>query len=110
VSHTAYDHASALALVERTFGLAPLGARDAAASPLEDCFDFDHLTLDPVVFPASPAVTGCGAPPRWAADLLAMQLGAAAAGPGPELPLGLGGLAVAVLGGAAVGLRWRSRR
>jgi phospholipase C len=112
VSHLVYDHASALALVERTFGLAPLGARDAAASPLEDCFDFGQVTLDPVVFPASPVVTGCAAPPRWAADLLAVPLGRteAASTTGPELPLGLGGIAAAVLGGAAVGLRWRSRR
>src|SRR5262249_51975341 len=42
VSSVVYDHASALALVERTFGVAPLGSRDAAASPLEDCFDFDN--------------------------------------------------------------------
>jgi hypothetical protein len=107
-----YDHGSALALVERTFGLAPLGARDAAASPLEDCFDFGHPTLDPMVFPPSPAVTGCPPPPRWAAELLDMPLSSAPApaGPGAELALGLGGLGAAVAGGAAVGFRWRSRR
>jgi phospholipase C len=112
VSHAVYDHASALALVERTFGLAPLGARDAAASPLEDCFDFGHPTLDPMVFPPSPAVTGCPPPPRWAAELLAMPLSSAPApaGPGAELALGLGGLGAALAAGAAVGLRWRSRR
>ncbi|HEY4028409.1 MAG TPA: alkaline phosphatase family protein, partial [Candidatus Dormibacteraeota bacterium] len=53
VSHVTYDHASPLALIERTFGLAPLASRDAAASPLEDCFDFAHPTLDPLVFPPS---------------------------------------------------------
>jgi phospholipase C len=112
VSHTVCDHASALALVERTFGLAPLNARDATASPLEDCFDFGHPTFDPVVFPASPAVRGCPPPPAWAAELLAMRLTPAspAGGPGAELPLGLGGLAAAVAGGAAIGLRWRARR
>jgi phospholipase C len=111
VSHTVYDHSSALALVERTFGLAPLGTRDAAASPLEDCFDFDHPAFDPMVFPASPAVTGCPGPPRWAADLLALPLGShrPAAGPGAELPLGLGGIAVGVAGGVAIGLRRRPR-
>ena len=110
VSHAVYDHASALALVERTFGLAPLGQRDAAASPLEDCFDFGHPSLDPVVFPGAPAVRGCPPPPRWAADLLAMPLSGTppAVGPGMELPLGLGGLAAALAGGAAIGLRRRS--
>jgi len=112
VSHEVYDHASALALVERTFGLAPLGSRDAAASPLEDCFDFAHPDPEPVVFPPSPAVTGCPPPPAWAAELLAMPLSPAppATGPGPALPLGAAGLAAAVAGGAAIGLRWRSRR
>ena len=110
VSHTVYDHASALALVERTFGLAPLGARDGAASPLEDCFDFGHPTLDPLVFPPAPAVTGCPPPPAWAADLLAMPLTPTAppARPGAELALGLGGLAAALAAGAAIGLRRRT--
>jgi phospholipase C len=112
VSTVLYDHASALALVERTFGVAPLGSRDAAASPLEDCFDFDHPAWEPVVFPASPEATGCAAPPPWAARLLAMPLGRAAASGGPaagELALGLGGLAAGLLGGAAIGLRNRRR-
>jgi phospholipase C len=117
VSHSAYDHASVLALVERTFGLAHLGGRDATASPLEDCFDFGRPTLDPVVFPPSPPATGCGAPPAWAAELLARPLSAAAGPPrsspggqaGAELALGLGGLGAALLGGAAIGLRGRAR-
>jgi hypothetical protein len=107
-----YDHASALALVERTFGVAPLGSRDAAASPLEDCFDFDRPMWDPVTFPASPAVSGCGAPPPWAARLLAMPLDPAGASGTPqagELALGLGGLAAGVLGGVAIALRHRRR-
>ena len=121
VSHVTYDHASALALVERTFGLPPLGDRDATASPLEDCFDFDHPTLDPVAFPASPPATGCAAPPPWAADLLARPLPAVVRpSPGPAHPgaedargalaLGLGGLGLALLGGAAAGVSWRPRR
>jgi len=114
VSHERYDHASVLALVERTFGLRPLNDRDGAASPLTDCFDFDHATLDPFDLPASPPATGCPAPPAWAAQLLGMPLDGpprpAATGGGAELGLGLGGLAAGVLGGAAAGVRWRSRR
>jgi phospholipase C len=115
VSHATYDHASPLALVERTFGLAPLGDRDAAASPLEDCFDFAHPTLDPVGFPASPAAAGCPAPPAWAAELLARPLrsqvrpATAPDGPGVGLALGLGGLAAVALGGAAIAIRRRAR-
>jgi phospholipase C len=120
VSHVTYDHASALALVERTFGLPPLADRDAAASPLEDCFDFDHPTMDPVTFPPSPPVTGCDAPPPWAAELLARPLPPAvrprplapAGGEDARAPLalGLGGLGVALLAGGAAGVRWRPRR
>jgi phospholipase C len=116
VSHATYDHASPLALVERTFGLSPLGEPDAAASPFEDCFDFAHATLDPVVLPATPPVSGCAAPPPWAAELLARPLTspprpAAGRDAGrPDLALGLGGLAVAALGGAAIGFRRRVGR
>jgi phospholipase C len=111
VSHAVYDHASALALVERTFGLAPLGPRDAAASPLEDCFDFAHPTWDPVVFPPSPGVTGCPPPPHWAGELLAMPLNAApsASRLDTRLSLGLAALAGAVAGGAAIAHRLRAR-
>ena len=118
VSHATYDHASVLALVERVFGLAPLATRDAAADPLTDCFDFDHPTLDGVRFPASPAPTGCPAPPPWAARLLDQPL------PGPvgratasapraermgEAVLGVGGVATALGAGVALGLRGRHR-
>jgi len=117
VSHQVFDHASVLALVETTFGLRPITDRDASASPLADCFDFDHATLDPVLLPASPPATGCPPPPPWAAELLAMPLNgpprpaaAIEAGPSPELVLGLGGLAAGALAGAAIGLRGRLRR
>ncbi|HXM54023.1 MAG TPA: alkaline phosphatase family protein [Candidatus Dormibacteraeota bacterium] len=117
VSHEVFDHASVLALIETTFGLRPLTGRDASASPLADCFDFDHATLDPVVLPASPAATGCPPPPPWAAELLAMPLdvparpaAVVAGGPRPELVVGLGGVAVGAAAGAAIGLRGRLRR
>ncbi len=41
VSHTVGSHTSFLALLEKRFSLAPLTARDANASTLEDLFDFD---------------------------------------------------------------------
>lgn len=40
VDHTAYDTASVTAFIEHRFGLAPLGARDAAAQDLTNAFDF----------------------------------------------------------------------
>jgi phospholipase C len=40
VSHAVYDHTSILRFIERRFGLPPLGARDAAADPMLDLFDF----------------------------------------------------------------------
>lgn len=40
IDHTVYDTTSILALIEHRWGLAPLGARDAAASDLSAAFDF----------------------------------------------------------------------
>ena len=40
VDHTTYDTTSVLAFIERRFGLRPLSARDGAASPLLNAFDF----------------------------------------------------------------------
>jgi phospholipase C len=118
VSHEVYDHASVLALVERTFGLAPLAARDAAANPLEDCFDFDYPDLAPLPFPDRQPRPGCADLPPWAADLLARPLPEEALVVSPARPAagdlavlgGLGGLAAALAAGAVVGLRWRWRR
>ncbi len=116
VSHETLDHASVLALIEHTFGLDPLGDRDAAASPLRDCFDFDRATLDPVVLPATPQASGCEPLPSWAADLLSSPVPAAArpadrpSGIGPELALGLGGLAAGALAGIGIGILQRGRR
>lgn len=42
VDHSTYDTASILALIEKRFGLAPLGARDQSANPLSNAFDFSR--------------------------------------------------------------------
>ena len=120
VSHANYDHASVLALVERTFRLAPLTGRDAAADPLTDCFDFNHRTSAPITFRPLQQVTGCGVPPDWAADLLALPLPERVVPPAGDgtghpdltvaLTVGLGTVGAAALGAAAVALRRRSRR
>ena len=117
VSHSLYDHASVMALVERTFGLAPVAERDAKADPMSDCFDFGRAHLTPVSFPALPPVYGCGVPPDWAQELLEKPLpapGAASApagqGFGWKTSAGVAaGGAGAAAGGAALWLWWRSR-
>jgi phospholipase C len=56
VSHTVYDHTSALKLIERKWNLPPLTARDAAANDPLDMLDFDQPGfLDPPTL-AAPAV------------------------------------------------------
>jgi phospholipase C len=40
VDHTTYDTTSILALIEKRFGLSPLGRRDARAADLENAFVF----------------------------------------------------------------------
>jgi plastocyanin len=42
VDHTQYDSTSILKLIEDRWGLAPLGARDAAATGLANAFDFSQ--------------------------------------------------------------------
>jgi len=42
VSHTAYDHTSVLAFMERKWDLPPLTKRDAAAADMSDLFDFSQ--------------------------------------------------------------------
>ena len=42
VDHTVYDTSSILKLVETRWNLAPLGARDVAANPLLNAFDFSQ--------------------------------------------------------------------
>jgi phospholipase C len=49
VSHTTYEFASFLKLVEVRFGLAPLADRDAVANDMLDSFDFTQQPLPPLV-------------------------------------------------------------
>jgi phospholipase C len=42
VDHTLYDTSSILALIEKRFGLKPLGSRDAAAHDMTAAFDFNQ--------------------------------------------------------------------
>jgi phospholipase C len=74
VSSTVYEHCSALALIERTFGLKPLTARDAAANPYEDAFDFSRREPGFVDYPER-SLVGCGGMPvDWYARLLAQPV------------------------------------
>jgi len=54
VSHVVYDHTSILKFIETRFGLAPLTARDAAADPMLDMFDFTQPSLLHPTVPAAP--------------------------------------------------------
>jgi len=120
VSHATYDHASVMALIERTFGLAPLTERDAAADPFTDCFDFRHRTSRPITLPPLARVASCDVPPDWAAALLALALPdriapeatdeTAHPGLAVGLTVGMGTAGAAALGAAAIVLRRRSRR
>jgi phospholipase C len=48
VSHTIHSHVSTLRFIETLFDLPPLTDRDAAASDLLDCFDFNQPALAPL--------------------------------------------------------------
>jgi phospholipase C len=48
VSHTLHSHVSLLRFAETIFGLEPLTERDANASDMLDCFDFDQSPLHPI--------------------------------------------------------------
>jgi phospholipase C len=50
VSHALYSHVSLLHFAERILGLEPLTERDANASDMLDCFDFEQPALPPLVF------------------------------------------------------------
>jgi phospholipase C len=68
VSNVVSDHTSILKFIEDRYGLAPLTARDAAASDLTDYFDFSAPSFaTPPAFSAPP-VTLC-----WAQDVTLQQ-------------------------------------
>lgn len=49
VDHTPYETVSILALIEKLYGLAPLGTRDAQANPFSNAFDFSQVNLTSVL-------------------------------------------------------------
>ena len=62
VSHIVDDHTSILKFIETRYGLSPLAARDTAADPMLDMFDFTTPSFaTPPTFTA-PSVTPCTAP------------------------------------------------
>jgi hypothetical protein len=62
VSHVVDDHTSILSFIETRYGLSPLTARDAAADPMLDMFDFTTPSFaTPPTFTA-PSVTPCTPP------------------------------------------------
>ena len=62
VSHVVDDHTSILRFIETRYGLPSLTARDAAADPMLDMFDFSTpALLNAPTFPA-PSVTPCTSP------------------------------------------------
>ena len=62
VSHVVDDHTSILKFIETRYGLPPLTARDAAADPMLDMFNFTKANFaTPPTF-AAPSVTPCTAP------------------------------------------------
>ena len=62
VSHVVDDHTSILKFIETRYGLSTLTARDAAADPMLDMFDFTTPTFaTPPAFTV-PSVTPCTAP------------------------------------------------
>jgi len=53
IDHTLYEFASTLKLIERTFNLPPLTARDTNASDMLSSFDFSQVPQPPLVEPAN---------------------------------------------------------
>ena len=54
VSHVVHDHTSILRFVETRFGLPALTARDAAADPMLEFFDFSHANVSVPPLPNAP--------------------------------------------------------
>jgi phospholipase C len=50
ISKVFHSHVSIVKFCERTFGLPPLNARDAASDDMADCFDFTQAPLAPPVW------------------------------------------------------------
>lgn len=59
VDHTQYDTTSILKFIETRWGLAPLGARDAAANDLTNAFNFSTRSV-----PATPSAPGAPSAPN----------------------------------------------
>ena len=47
VNHNFHSHVSLVKFCEKTFGLPPINARDAASDDMTDCFDFTQTPLPP---------------------------------------------------------------
>ena len=111
VSSHLYDHTSVLAFVRRVFGLRPINAREAAAVPLEDAFDFGHAEPGFVSYSDRRRLPAASTPQDWYARLLAMPVPAGATPqvpkartlcPPPAPDLVAGGLAAAGAGAAVL--------
>ena len=111
ISSRVLEHSSTLALIEHTFGLRPMAARDEAADPFSDVFDFAQRDLSFVEYLEHDLG---GTPGDWYGDLLARPIPCSGiAGrvppartlceprpPSPDFAAGLG--AAAVIAGVAV--------
>jgi phospholipase C len=94
IDHTTYDYTSILRFIEDNWGLAPLTARDAAASSIVDAIDLRAAPMAPV-FPDQVYVAP--GPAKTSNAALILQLVYAAA-------------VLMLLGGLVILLGWRSRR
>jgi phospholipase C len=55
VNHTVLDYTSALAFIEKNWGVAPLGGRDKSSKGLDSAFDFTSAPRPPQLISVSPA-------------------------------------------------------
>ena len=68
VAHDVYDHTSILKMVETRWGLAPLGAKDAAANNLADVLDFSQSPRSAPQYPAPPTIVPAACAENLAAN------------------------------------------
>ena len=61
ISSKFHSHVSVVKFCEKTFGIPPLNARDAASDDMSDCFNFAQAPLAPPSWKAGP---GGGPPPK----------------------------------------------